>query len=229
MVETEAAQRGVLTAIVGLHEDRTFTEVLDEFRASVLPKYRALEVTAAEIRPVTADSSPLGRYIGYSAARRRQLAEFDEALEHWARWFRLTHDLSKTGECLPWILDFARSRCERRSFDVAPGRRRGKRGPPPWGWFLDPPNPAKESFSRWAARIRPALKEWYSDARKRQQSRSYANPAKRNPDHFRWFVLHVCGGWKPRKIIDELTLRVDDDAVRKAIKTVCEALGLKRK
>jgi hypothetical protein len=44
MVETEAAQRGVLQAILSLHSDGTFTALLEDFYKSVLPKYFALDL-----------------------------------------------------------------------------------------------------------------------------------------------------------------------------------------
>jgi hypothetical protein len=102
--------------------------------------------------------------------------------------------------------------------------------PPPWGWPIDAPNPEEERFSQWVKRIRPELRKWYSDTREQQRSRSYPDPAKRNPDHFKWFVLSVCAGLGPSKIAEILKMpAADESTVRKGIMSVRQALGLTRK
>jgi hypothetical protein len=231
MVEAEAAQRGVLQAILSLHEDRKFTALLDDLCASVQPKYFALNLPIPQEPElgVPPEAAPLGSYARSSRDRRQRQAEYEDALQQWARRFRLTDDLTETGECLPWILDFGRRACEDRSFTVPPGRRAGERVPPPWGSAIPASGP-NEKLPEWFARIRPLALALRRAARQQQRSRPYPDPAKRNPDHYRWFVLRVCGGLTPGKILERLNIHdADESTIRKAVKSVSSALGLPRK
>ena len=231
MAQTEAAERGVIRAIQSLHADGTFTTLLKDLDESVLPKFVALDLPIVEEPVFNVPPEPpvkIGPYDRFSRDRRQRHSEFESALQQWARRFRLTRDLTETGEGLPWILQFGRALCEGTGFTLAAEPRTVKMAPP-GGWVhLDAPNPAKENRSDWLSRNRGALREHYSAVRKRQRAKPYPNQTKRNPDHYRWFVLHVCGGLKPGHIADKLgLLNVQEDAVRKGIKSVCDALDVK--
>jgi hypothetical protein len=232
MVESAAAQRGVVQAIVSLHDDQIFTGLLDDLLNSVFPKYLALD-SPIEEAPVfnqpAAGQTAIGRYTKSSHVREQRNREFDNALHQWARRFRLTDNLARTGEPLSWILEFGRRTCKDRTFTIPSARPAGKRPPPPSGLPVDWPKP-NERCSEWLARIRPALRAWYQLTRKQQRSRSYPDPAKRNKDHYRWFVLRVCGGITPGKITELLGIpAADESTIRKGIMKVREALGLVRK
>jgi hypothetical protein len=232
MVEPEAAQRGVLQAILELHERGIFTRLLDDFYSSILPKYFALNSPVFE-EPVFGEQPepvPIGSYARSSRDRRQRQTEYEDALQLWARRFRLTRDETETGECLPWILDFGQARCEGRLIEVELKSRTGTRMPPPGGWVrLDEPNTSKENPSDWISRNTPALREHFRKVHERQRSRSYPNPAKRKPDHYKWFVLRVCGGLKFQEIADAIGWSVGEDAVRNGVNTVRAALGVDRK
>jgi hypothetical protein len=77
--------------------------------------------------------------------------------------------------------------------------------------------------------MKPTLKDHYSAVRQRQRPRAYPDPSKRKPDHYKWFVLSVCAGLNPGEIANKLSLPVQEDAVRKGIKSVRDTLGLSRK
>jgi hypothetical protein len=233
----EAAQRGVLEAILSLYDDGILTAVLDEFYRSVLPAHFALLMPVPEDSPLneSPDIPSLGSYTRSSRIRERQNREFEAALGAWACKFRLTGDLTETGECLPWVLEFGRRACQGRQFSIPPvSPSRGSsttpiKGPPPWGWQPSNPDTDREGVAAWLDRIRPELKERYYARRREQRSRAYPDPEKRNPNHYRWFVLHVCGGMRPGQIAEALALNAQEDAVRKGIKSVHRALGLNRK
>jgi hypothetical protein len=229
MVEKEAAQRGVLQAIVDLHNEGMFTAVLDDFYRSVLPRYFALDLPDPPLfNPVPKPQLPIGRYERRSRDRRQRLSEFEYELQQWARQFRLTHDWTKTGEPFPWILEFGRRACKDRTFTIPSVRRSGPRSSPPWGLPVDGPKP-DERFPAWLARIRRALRAWYSLMRKQRRSRAYSDPAKRNQDHYRWFVLRMCGDITPTKLLEVLEIRDSDEStIRRAVKEIRDALSLGR-
>lgn len=234
MGQTEAAERGIVDAILGLDNDAIFREPLNDLRRSVYPKYIALDLPLVEgpAFPALSPGCDIPQYAPYRAIRSQRHGEYESALQEWARRLRLTHDLTETGECLPWALEFGRALCSDRR--VAVSSSPGVRGnmPPPGSWVrVDQPNPLLETRADWIRRIKPALIEHYSAVRKVQRARPYADSAKRNPGHYRWFVLAVCGGRKPQEILDLLTLPPDmgPDTIRKGIKSVCRALGLERK
>jgi hypothetical protein len=223
MINAEAAQRGVLQAIRDLHVDGTFTAVLTDFYASVLPKYLDLNLTSAS------EQSSNGSYGQHRQDWVRRQYDFVFTLQKWARKFRLTEDLTEAGEPLPWILDFARQFCESRSFDSVIDVGVKEKMPPPaspgWGWvLLDEPDTPTASV--WIKRNLPALKEHYRSVRERRRSPRPAHPAKGNLDHYKWFVLHVCGGLKPNQIAERPGMRRDLSVIRKGIAEVQEALGL---
>ena len=223
MVKPEAAQSGVLQAILDLHASGKFTSLLTGLDDSVRPKFGALNLPIAS-EPVFGvqpePQAPIGSYARSSRDRNERLREFDDALRAWARRFRLTRDLTKTGECLPWVLDFARARCENGSFTIPLGPRRGKRMQPPWGSVIPAPGP-NEKLPAWVARIRPLFMELRRAAQERQRSRSYPDPANRTTDHYKWFVLKVCGGLTPGKILEVLEMRRrDESTVRKGVASV---------
>ena len=220
MVEAEAAQRGVLQAILSLHTDGTFTAVLDEFYRSVVPKYFALDLPIVEPPVFNEPPEPptMGSYDRFSRDRRQRHQEYEDALQAWAQRFRLTRDMKETGECLPWILDFGRALCKGPPFTVVSDSQKRGKMPPPGDWVhMEQPNPRKENFSDWLRRNRSALKEPYSTVRERQRPPAYPDPAKRKPEHYRWFVLNVCGGLKRGEIVKMLNLPVQEDAIRKGI------------
>jgi hypothetical protein len=231
MVETEAAQRGVLQAILSLDSDGTFTALLEDFYKSVLPKYFALDLPKEPVFNEAPEPPTTGPYTRYSRARHQRHTDYEDALRQWGCRFRLTVDLTETAECFPWILEFGSALCEGRPLNVVPEPRTGTGMPPPGGWVrLAEPDTANENPSDWIRRNSPALKEHYRAVHKRQRSRAYSDSAKRKPDHYKWFVLHVCGGLKPGSIAEKLGLTdVQDDAVRKGVNSVSRALGVRRK
>lgn len=232
MSQTENAQRGVLRAILSLHSAGIFTALLADLYESVEPVYVVLNSPIEEPlfgAPVEARPSPIGSYIQASRGRDRRREEFETALRRWAARFRLTCDLTESGECLPWALEFGRALCRGEQIDTSPSRVPGRMRPP-GGWVqLDDPDPEKETFLAWLDRIKPALRVHYSAERKRQRTRPFPDPAKRNPDHYRWFVLQVCGGRSLSEIADMLRISLQEDAVRKGIKSVRMMLGVNRK
>jgi hypothetical protein len=98
-----------------------------------------------------------------------------------------------------------------------------------WGSAIPAPGP-NEKLPAWVARIRPLFMELRRAAQERQRSRSYPDPAKRTTDQYQWFVLNVCGGLTPGKILEVLEMRRrDESTIRKGVASVREALGLPRK
>jgi hypothetical protein len=239
MVETHVAIRGVVSAILDLHSEGTFTDILDSLFDIVNLRSAALDSAFREEDPsphfdVGPDLLPVprppkrGSYVENRRKSQLKHAAHEDGLREWAGRFHLTNDLSENGERLTWAIDFARALCAGKHYDP-PEPSRGQ-GPPPMGpWYRLTPNPTKESRSDWERRIRPTLRQWYEAERKRQRSKSYPNPAKRKPDHYRWFVLYVCARYSYNGIAELLGIPVQPDAVRKGVGSICLALDLKRK
>lgn len=233
MVETEAAQRGVIDAIRSLDVNGEFTVILSTLSTSVFPKYLAVDACSLgnhedAMSPPSRTGGTIGSYRQLSREHQYRQTQFENALQEWARQFRLTRHLTDVGECLPWILDFGRRRCAGTPEPFRPKAHRGGQMHPPGACFLEEPH-RTEKFSDWAHRIRPVLKVWYSAAGERQRPRHQRDSSKRNPDHYKWFVLHICGGLPPKAIADRCCLQRTDDAIRKGIDAVCAALRLTRK
>lgn len=240
MLETHVAIRGIVDAVYGLHNEGKFTDLIGSLYETVLPKYVALNSplggaiscfdTTDPLAASPARIPPPGSYVRYSREFALRRADFEGALQEWAREGHLTCDLTTSGECLPWAIEFGRALCEGRPFAVAEPNRPSAPMPPPTGkWPICNPNPAKENRSDWERRIRGTLRQWYSAERKRQRSNPYPDPGKRKPDHYKWFVLHVCGGYSYNKIAEVLGVPVQADAIRKGVQSVRLALGLTRK
>lgn len=230
----EDAQNGVLAAIWVLDGTGKFTKILDDLRASVLPKYLDLwwpfaEVEGDALTPPTEKAS--SSYAAHSRDRVRRLKAFEDALGNWARKFRLTSDLSATGEPLAWILEFGRALCSGRSYRVSPARThsaaRKETMPPPGRPLVPEPNPKTENRSAYVRRVKDHLYAHYRAVYKKQRSNPL--PAKRKPSHYEWFVLYYCDRQNPARIANMLNALVQADAVRKGVGTVRTELGLGRK
>jgi hypothetical protein len=227
-----AAERGVLDAIIFLHEKRVLTQVIDSLSCDVRPKIEALVARENSAAP------PLGfrRYskiAGQSDEKKRQL---DEALGNWARRFRLTDELNALGTVFPWVLQFGRAWCL--GFPNYPQAMyvsyAVRSGPPP-GLRLSIegyPHP-KERFNQWLDRIEPMLREWHSSARDQKLSGSSTLS---NPDRYKWFVLMLCNNLSAEETADELNIprlrkysyrdSITGYALRKAVPKVCVELGV---
>jgi hypothetical protein len=242
----EAAQKGVLDAILELNSTRVFTNVITNLCESVLPAYVAASasldrgvVTGQGVgsgQPSTPStlmsSQPSGDW-------RLSQPEFREALQAWARRFRLTDNLRETGECLPWILDFGYALCQ----DIDPTANPARIGLPILidlqalrdGFTVHNPDPQKENRSEYRERVRPLLDGRYDAALDLLRSKPLQD--KRNADHYKWFVLHVCASMTYSRIVQQLGAmlpqakadRLTVDAVRKGIAAVRRDLRLQPK
>ena len=229
MTTAEKAQRGVIEAILGLNQEGIFRAVLDHLLDCVYPMYLVLNSPILE-EPTFGPPPDPPRYAPHRAIRFQQHEDFENALRKWAQRFRLTRDLTETGECLPWALDFGRALCSGKSVVLSSEPHIGQEMPPPGGWLrVGEPNTLTETRGVWLHRIKTELKEHYAAAHKRQRARPYADPAKRKPVHYRWFVLAVCGDCTPGNVAKTLNVELQDDAVRKGIRSVSKMLGVNRK
>jgi hypothetical protein len=243
--QLEAVQNGVLTAICELHAKGKSTKVVANLLDSVLPKYVELcwpldeaDIEGDALTPPWERSSTLGAYARHSKAnarrstdRRLRQQKFEEALGHWAQQFRLTDDLTGTGHPLPWIVEFGRALCGGKSYHVPVARTHGADRthftPPPGGPRVPEPNPKTENFSEYVERVKGALHAQYSAVR--EQQRSNPRPGKRNPSHYKWFVLHYCDSKRPGEIANLLGAAIQEDTIRKGIARVRADLDLGRK
>jgi len=156
MAQAENAQRGVIEAILGLDQEGIFHAVLDHLLDCVYPRCLVLNSPILE-EPAFGPPPDPPRYAPHRAIRSQQQEDFDNALREWAQRFRLTQDLTETGECFPWALEFGRALCSRKPVTLLSEPSVTTKMPPPGGWFISGPNPSKESFSPWRDRIDP---EW---------------------------------------------------------------------
>jgi hypothetical protein len=238
----EAAQNGVLDAILELHSTKLFPNVIDDLLNSVFPHY---------LTPSTPLDWGIGQGQGVVEGQNSsppQIMSWGQrpddrdwsppaleiALQAWARGFRLTHDLSETGECLPWTLKFGRELCDGKLYRVPESHEQSASSFPidlqlrREGFQVPDPNPGVK-FSAYVNGVKSMLKAHYAAVRRRERSKPPKD--KRNRDHYKWFVLHVCGcgKFKLPQIADMLDAQVQDDAIRKGFATVCDELGLQRK
>jgi hypothetical protein len=244
----EAAQKGVLEAILELNSTKVFTNVITNLYGSVLPAY----VRASALRDRgTGKGQGVGKgqistqpSLVFSAqpsgSWRFSQQELKEALQAWARRFRLTDNLRETGECLPWILDFGYALCQ----EIDPTANPARIGLPKLidlqalrdGFTVPNPDPQNENRSEYRERVRPLLDGRYGAALDILRSKPFRD--KRNTDHYKWFVLRVCankftysrivqqlGPMLPQAKADRLTV----DAVRKGIAAVRRDLRLQPK
>jgi hypothetical protein len=224
MTEAENAQRGVIDAILVLHDDGIFRTVLYALWA------KWIVINNPREAPVFGPPPDPPRYASSRVIQRHN--EFEAALREWAQRFRLTQDLTRSGECFPWALDFGRAVCADKPFAPSAHYVKGVKMPPPGDWVsLNRPKP-DENFSDWEKRIRPSLKAWYKKCTRQipKQSRQ------KNPDRYKWFVLHVCGDGSYDQIALSMsairahrTWAVTGEAVRKGIETVRTELEVIRK
>lgn len=227
-----AVERGVIDAILALHQQGIFTEVLDALGADVKPKYADLNRRELERNDLGFSS-----YQALSSAHDQARIIFDTSLTAWSRQFRLTQDSSQQGQSLQWALQFGQAWCLGvAAYPSIPGRESTRKVwlPLKGGW----PDPAREKFSIWEKRIKPSLRAWYDEVRNDQRSKI---SRQRNPDRYKWFVLAVCARYSYARITERMTKSdvvdsvhrktklVSESAVAKGISKVCEELGIVRK
>jgi hypothetical protein len=234
MVDAQAAQRGVLEAIWNLHHDGTFTAIINDLWTSVFPKYLAIETPAFEESSFydPGREPTMAPYVSTWRKREPRRLEFEDALRAWVRRFRLTADLTETGDCLLWVLDFGRALCEGRPAIGAPEPRTAARMPPPWGMArLDEPNPAAESRSDWLRRIEPTLYDHYAAVRKRQRSRPYVESRRDCRSALASATTIRCRPQPTANVQNEpgVVVRLTLRRIGKGIASVRGALGLGRK
>jgi hypothetical protein len=219
----EAARNGVLSAILELHERKVFTKIIRELLHNVKPR---LEAPNQPSPGVTVNGRT--SYVLASEARRKSRLEYESALNSWARSFRLTDDLTRTGACPAWILKWAEARCDGRDFPMTErGNWKKILVPPPSVpgrlWVSVPVRRKGENFIAWLKRAKPDLRHASSAAQTEPRG-----AAKGNSDHFEWFVLSNCAGWTAPQIVGRLGTKVAEDAIRKGASAVRCKLGIKR-
>jgi hypothetical protein len=232
----EAAQNGVLDAILELHSTKLFPNVIDDLFENVLAEYliasasldRGVGQGQGVVEGQTA-TPPSLMSLGQRLDDRHRSPPLELALHAWARRFHLTDKLSETGECLPWILKFGRELCGDKLYRVPESHEKSAHSFPvdlqPRREGIQVPDPKPGvNFSDYVKSVKRMLKAHYAAVRKRGRSKPPQD--KRNRDHYKWFVLNVCGGFKFPQIADMLDAQVQDDAIRKGIATVCDELGL---
>jgi hypothetical protein len=239
----EAAQNGVLDAILELHSTKLFPNVIDDLLNSVFPHYltpsTSLDWGVGQGQGVvkgqaSTSPSPFMSWGERPDDRRSTPPEAEVALQAWARRFRLTQDLSQTGECLPWIVEFGHELCEGRSYRVpAPGGHSALNKflteivPRREGVEVTDPDTKVERRSDYLERVKDAHNPHYTALLQRLRAKPRLD--KRNREHYKWFVLRVCGELDLDKIPAKLGVRIELDTVRKGIATVRRDLGLQRK
>jgi hypothetical protein len=103
------------------------------------------------------------------------------------------------------------------------------------GFMVPNPDPQNENPSEYRERVRPILDDRYRGALRRLRSKLRKH--KRNTDHYKWFVLHVCAKFTPSRIVQQLgpmlpqakADKLTVDAVRKGIAAVRRDLRLQPK
>lgn len=230
MTKLIEAQDGVLKAIEHLYRENVFPDLISNLLAQVFPKYWEALHTRSELLKGNADilAGPIvGQASGSDRPKLMARDVFDipavqSSLHEWAKRFRLTSNLSTSGESLPWVLEFGRALCKGERNSVVPVLQAFSSG----GLHIPDPKPDE----KWSAYRRSGielLRNHFKSVRSLQRRKNRLH--KREPSHYEWFVLQVCGRWTYRNIADRLSLQVGEDTIRKGVDAVCDELGLARK